>query len=98
MLLAIIGGALQQCYNPRGVLPIMAYTGRLRPKGVSFQASGMWKGREICHLGLWKGPKGRTDEFYGFIKSRKRSSFKIDSYSNDSKVLNKVCVRGTICY
>ena len=21
------------------------------------QASGIWKGSEICHLGLWKGPK-----------------------------------------
>ena len=26
---------------PGGVLPIMAYTGRLRPKGVPFQASGI---------------------------------------------------------
>ena len=31
-----------------------------------------------------KGPKGLTDEFYGFIKSRKRSIFVIDSYLNDS--------------
>ena len=23
--------------------------------------------REICHLGLWKGLKGLTDKFYGFI-------------------------------
>ena len=44
MLLAIIGGALQQCYNPRGVLPIMAYTGRLRPKGVSFSGFRYVKG------------------------------------------------------
>ena len=28
---------------PGGVLPIMAYTGRLRPKGVPFQASGIKK-------------------------------------------------------
>ena len=28
--------------------------------------------------------KGQTDEFYGFIKSRKRSIFVIDSYLNDS--------------
>ena len=31
-----------------------------------------------------KGPKGLTDEFYGFIKSRKRYIFVIDSYLNDS--------------
>ena len=31
-----------------------------------------------------KGPKGLTDKFYGFIKSRKRSIFVIDSYLNDS--------------
>ena len=24
--------------------------------------------RKICHLGLWKGPKGQTDEFYGPYK------------------------------
>ena len=38
----------------------------------------------ICHLGLWKGPKGLTDEFYGFIKLRKRSIFVIDSYLKGS--------------
>ena len=37
-------------------------------------------GREICHLSLWKGPEGLTDDFYGFIKSRKRFIFVIDSY------------------
>ena len=52
-----------------------------------------------------KGPKGLTDDFYGFIKSRKRFSFVIDSYLKDSAftaflkkrciVLNKVCERGT---
>ena len=31
-----------------------------------------------------KGTKGRTDEFYGFIKSRKRSIFVIDSYLDES--------------
>ena len=31
---------------------------------------------------LKKGPKGRTDEFYGFIKLGKRSIFVIDSYLN----------------
>ena len=42
-------------------------------KGRDFTRWSIWKGGEICHLGLWKGPKGRTDECYGFIKSRKRS-------------------------
>ena len=42
-------------------------------------------GREICQLGLCKGPKHElTDEFYGFIKWRKRSIVVIDSYSKDS--------------
>ena len=56
-------------------------------------------------MDLLKGPKGLTDEFYGFIKSRKRSIFVIDSHSNqciyssqkECKVLNKVYKRGTIC-
>ena len=35
---------------------------------------------------IWavKGPKGLPDEFYGFIKLRKRSIFVIDSYLSDS--------------
>ena len=52
----------------------MAYTGWLRPKGVSFQASGVWKdrdstcwsireGSEICHLGLWKGSIELKEKF-----------------------------------
>ena len=53
-------------------------------KGYLFQASGIWKVREICHLGLWKYPKGLTDEFYGFINSKKPSIFVIDSYLKDS--------------
>ena len=35
-------------------------------------------------VGSVKGPKGLTDKFYGFIKSRKRSIFVIDSYLNNS--------------
>ena len=30
-----------------------------------------------------KGPKGQTDEFYGYKKSRKPSGFGIDSYLKD---------------
>ena len=29
-----------------------------------------------------KGPKGLTDEFYGFVKARKRFVFVIDAYLN----------------
>ena len=43
-----------------------------------------WSG--ICHLGLWKGPKGITDEFYGFLKSRKRCTLVIDSYLKDNAI------------
>ena len=42
------------------------------------------KGQGNLSFGSVKGPKGLTDEFYGFIKSRKRSIFVIDSYLNDS--------------
>ena len=40
----------------------------------------------MCHLSLWKGPKGVIDEFYGFITSRKRFTFAIDSYLKDSAI------------
>ena len=55
----------------------------LRRKGVPFSGfksikeQSIRKGREIP--GSEKGPKGRTDEFYGLIKSRKRSIFVTDS-------------------
>ena len=32
------------------VLPVMAYTGRLCPKGYLFQALGIWKGRDRISL------------------------------------------------
>ena len=41
------------------------------------------KGKGNLSFGSVKEPKGLTDEFYGFIKSRKRSIFVIDSYLND---------------
>ena len=41
------------------------------------------KGKRNLSFGYVKGPKGLTDEFYGFIKSRKRSIFVIESYLND---------------
>ena len=42
------------------------------------------KGWGNLSFGSVKGPKGLTDEFYGFIKSGKRSIFVIDSYLNDN--------------
>ena len=90
---------LQQL-SPRGGggVPMMPYTGRLRPKVKEylFQASGIkrveislvevLKGRKICHLGLWKGTKRSKSWILLFliIKSRKRSIFVIDSYLRDS--------------
>ena len=35
-----------------GVLPMMAYKGRLPKKGLPFSGLRYVKGREICHLGL----------------------------------------------
>ena len=68
-------------------------------RGRDFTRWSIWKGREICHLGLWKGPKGLTDECYGFIKSGKRSIFVINSYLNDNAftAVKEVYERGTIC-
>ena len=66
-----------------GGIPMMAYTRRLHPKGVPFSGFrymkgrgftrwSIWKaGREICHLGQWNGPKGRTDEFLWLYKVEK---------------------------
>ena len=67
-----------------GGLPTMPFPGGPRPKGYLFQASGIckdrdftsWsieKSREICHLGLWKGPKGGTDEFFVALLSRREN-------------------------
>ena len=42
------------------------------------------KGQGNLSFGSVKGPKGLTDHFYGFIKSRKRFSFAMDSYLKDS--------------
>ena len=35
-------------------------------------------------FGCVKGPKGRTDDFCGFIKSGKRSIIVLDSHLNDN--------------
>ena len=59
----------------------------------------------ICVCERAKQCKGLTEEFYGFIKSRKRSIFVIDSHLNesaftsvkrDAKLLNRY-VKGVTC-
>ena len=40
-----------------------------------------------------KGPKGLTDEFYGFVKSRKRYVFVIDSYLKDQDSVFSTAVK-----
>ena len=42
------------------------------------------KGYRNLSFGSVKGTKGLRDRFYGFIKSRKRSTIMIDSYLKDS--------------
>ena len=79
----------------RGVLAILAFTGRLCPKGVPFQTLGLWKvrdftcwsiwkGWEICHCSLWKTQKGWQIEIMAVKKWRKRSGFVPYLYFNDS--------------
>ena len=75
------------------VLPIMVYTGRLRPEGVPFSGlRSVYERVEILlvevyetleksvRLGLWNSLKGLTDEFYDLIMSRKCSIFATDCY------------------
>ena len=67
-----------------GVLPVMAYKGRLHPRGVGIFFAEYSKGKGNLSLGLRKGPKGLTDEFCGFVKSRQRSIVLTNSYVKDS--------------
>ena len=56
----------------RGVLPIMAYTGRLRPKGVPFSGFKYIKGLGFHKFRYLKGPlivTFRIDASYGCISS-----------------------------
>jgi len=69
--------------HPRaGVVPIMAYAGRLRPKGVPFSGLGCMKGWEFHSVEVYRGVgkslfpsvedlKGLTEEFMAVKKSRK---------------------------
>ena len=79
----------------RGVLAILAFTGRLCPKWAPFQTLGLWKDRdltcwniwkgwEICHCSLWKTQKGWQMEIMVVKKWRKRSGFVLYLYFNDS--------------
>ena len=73
---------------------MMAYKGRLRVSLSSFRYMKGWGFHYLKYIKGWgnrsfgsvKEPKGLTDELYGFAKSRKRSSFVIDSYLKDSTV------------
>ena len=89
---------------PPGGTPYNGLYGEAPPgRGIFFRLQ-VYERVGNLSFGSVKRPKGLICEFYGFIKSRKPSAFKIDSYSNDSafpqlkgcKVLNNVCVRGTI--
>ena len=73
---------------------MITYTGRLRPKGeplrlkvyerVGILLVDVYKRVGNLSFGSVKAPKGLTDEFYGFKKSRKRSIFVIGSYLKDT--------------
>ena len=86
------------CINPRwGGTPYDGlYREALSRKGYLFLAPGIWKGRDFNFLMevyervgksvIWVCERAQraNRSFYGFIKSRKRSIFVIDSYLNDS--------------
>ena len=55
----------------RGGGDVMPYTGRLRPKGVSFSGCRYMKGSGNLSIGSVKGPKGLTDEFLWLYKVEK---------------------------
>ena len=80
----LIGGALRQCYNPPGGTPYNGLYGEAPPERGIFFRLQVYERVGNLSFGSVKRPKGLICEFYGFIKSRKPSTFKIDSYSNDS--------------
>ena len=75
----------------RGITPYNGPHGEA-PTERGFKALGIWKDRNFTRWsiqkGLWKGLKGLTDEFYSFIKSRKRSTIVINSHLKDSAFLD----------
>ena len=67
-----------------GVLPIMAYKGRLRPKGVPFSGFRDFTRQSILSV-IWVCERAQRAEQMEFValfyfKSGKRSIFVIDSY------------------
>ena len=87
----------------------MAYTGRLRLKGVSFSVQECERVGislvEVYKRGgeyfIWVCEraqiKGLVDEFQDFMKLRKHAIFVIDSYFKDSALTALKNERGTIC-
>ena len=64
-------------FESLGVLPKMAYTRRLHPKGYHFQASSVWEGLAFTCWSIWKG----LQIHYTAVK---RSAFVTLSYFKDS--------------
>ena len=55
----------------RGVLPMMAYTGKLLPKGVPFSGFRYMKGRDFTSSSVQKGTKNLS---FGFVKGPKTAT------------------------
>ena len=69
--------------------------GRLCPKGVPFSGFRSGKGRDFTHFGLYNGPNGLTDAFYGCEKLEVEKTFWFcDLFLFYSQCINS---RGTIC-
>ena len=69
--------------DPQGTSYNGVYGG-LRPKGLAYQASGIWKGRDFTSWDKWvaksvmsvcKGPKGLTGAYYDCEKCEKKFWF-----------------------
>ena len=68
-----------------GVLPIMAYTGRYMKRQLgSYSLTEVYERVGKSVIWVCERAQRANRSFYGFIKSRKRSIFVIDSYLNDS--------------
>ena len=65
------------------MLLVMAYSGRLRPKGVGILLVEVYE--RVEKSVIWVRQRARTDEFYGFIKAGTDALFfLIDSSLNDN--------------
>ena len=63
--------SLRSLDKTQGVLPIMAYTGRLHPKGVPFSGFGYIKGVEIL---LFEYMEGQENLSFRSVKKPKRDN------------------------